>query len=382
MAVLGSGCTLAADQADDIGAPADTSQPDDTGLPEDSDLPEDTTAEDTSEDTQDTQDTSVPDVECPEGMICPTEFPFVDANDTTDGTTDLDAYSCSPSTNESGPERTYQVTLDKAGFLAATLDNLGTSVDVDVHILEALDADDCIDRGNWDSGALLSAGTYYVVVDSWVSGSGAVKSGDYELTLGFTPFDAFEAEDLDPDVLSAGLFAFDAAWMWGDTDRLEYTIIDFSLFSGYKRWWTIDLRTGDLLFNEWVTHGSGSEDEDNLGYADSFSNIVDSHQSSLGLMRTDSRYTGDNGLSLRLDGLEDGINDRVRERAIVVHGAWYTGADFVAEYGYSGNSWGCTAVDDDVIEDVIDTLEGGALMWSWYPDDSLAASEYLDGWAP
>jgi len=369
------GCVSAppsGDLAQDTSVPHDTAETEDTS--------EVTETEDTeeTEDTAETEETAEPD--CPDGLICVDQFPFVDENDTTDGTSTLDSYGCSPSTDESGPERVYRVTLPEEGYLVSSLDHLGEGVDVDVHILESLDADECVDRGNWDAAALLPAGTYYVVVDSWVSGAGSVKAGEYELTLAHTTADAFEIDGLDSEVLSAALYAFDTAWMWGDTDRLEYTVIDFSLFSGDKRWWTIDLRQGDLVFHEWVTHGEGSSDEDHFGYANSFSNVEDSHQSSLGLMRTDSRYTGSNGLSLRLDGLEDGINDQVRNRAIVVHGSWYTGEDFVEEYGYSGESWGCPAVDDDIHEDVIDLLEGGALLWSWYPDETLESSEYLDGW--
>ena len=47
------------------------------------------------------------------------------------------------------------------------------------------------------------------------------------------------------------------------------------------------------------------------------------HQTSLGLFVTDDTYVGKNGYSLRLDGLDRGVNDRARERAIVMHGAPY-----------------------------------------------------------
>ncbi len=41
------------------------------------------------------------------------------------------------------------------------------------------------------------------------------------------------------------------------------------------------------------------------------------------LLPTETTYQGRNGYSLILNGLEKGINDRARERAIVMHGAAY-----------------------------------------------------------
>ena len=72
-----------------------------------------------------------------------------------------------------------------------------------------------------------------------------------------------------------------------------------------------------MLFEELVAHGRGSGEN----FATRFSNGDGSHQTSLGLFRTADTYVGTNGYSLRLDGLEPGVNDRARERAIVMHGA-------------------------------------------------------------
>ena len=260
---------------------------------------------------------------------------------------------------------------------------LRSGVDVDVHILSANSAAACLDRGHWDAGALLAAGTYYVVVDSWVSAACVAKSGAYTLTLGLTSAADFEGQGLDSDVLAAGLYVFATAWKKGDTDRLEYSVIDFSLHSVHPRFWTIDLHDGSLAFVEHVTHGAGSEDPDHPGYASTFSNIDGSHQSSLGLVRTASRYIGSNGLSMLLDGLEPGINDKVRPREIVMHSSSYATAAYIAANGRMGDSWGCQVIDPADIDDVIGTLEGGALIWSYYPDGAfLGASKYIDGFAP
>jgi hypothetical protein len=144
------------------------------------------------------------------------------------------------------------------------------------------------------------------------------------------------------------------------------TIIDYSKPSTERRLWVLDLATGDTLFHELVAHGEGS----GADLASRFSNLPDSHQSSLGLFRTADTYVGRNGYSLRLDGLETGFNDRARERAIVVHGAPYVSDAFAKTQGRLGRSWGCPALGDDVAREVIDSIKGGNLVFAYYPDQA------------
>jgi hypothetical protein len=97
---------------------------------------------------------------------------------------------------------------------------------------------------------------------------------------------------------------------------------------------------------------------------------------------TDEPYVGRNGYSLRLDGLESGVNDRARERAIVMHGAPYVSEAFVAAQGRLGRSWGCPAVRDAVAHDLIDRVKAGGLLFAYYPDPAwLETSDYLGGCA-
>ncbi|MEQ1568477.1 MAG: murein L,D-transpeptidase catalytic domain family protein [Myxococcota bacterium] len=317
---------------------------------------------------------------CPPGLVCVDSFPFVADDTTTGAPSQVDAYGCAPDTDESGPEVVYQVTLAEDGYLVASLSDLGAGVDVDVHVLDALDPDACLDRGHWDAGALLPAGTYYVAVDSWVDANGDAQSGEYTLTLGLNRYDDHLADGLDDEVWSAALYGFDAAWQQGDTDRLEYGVIDFSLPSTEPRMFWVDLRTGEMLFAELTSHGIGSQDPSDLAMADTFSNVSGSNASSLGMLRTAETYYGSHGYSMRLDGLEAGYNDNVRDRVIVVHSADYATQDFVDDYGYLGRSQGCPAIDPAVSDDLIDTVADGALMLAWYPDsDYLADSDYLDG---
>lgn len=317
---------------------------------------------------------------CPPGLICVDSFPYVDDNSTTGAPSQVDAYGCAPDTDEGGPELVYQVTLAEEGVLVGGLSDLPAGVDVDVHILDALDPDACVDRGHWDAAALLPAGVYYVVVDSWVDASGAALDGDYTLTLGLNTAGDHASVGLDSDPWSAALYAFDQAWKAGETDRLELGAIDFSLPSTEHRMFWVDLHTGDLLFDLLTSHGIGSQDPSDLTLADTFSNISGSNMSSLGLYRTAETYDGSHGYSLRLDGLE-AANDNVRDRAIVIHSADYATQDFVDTYGYLGRSEGCPAVDPAYSDDLIDTVSDGALFLAWYPDqDWIDDSPWLDGY--
>ena len=58
-----------------------------------------------------------------------------------------------------------------------------------------------------------------------------------------------------------------AAVTKGDTSSFIFTIIDFEPPSTEKRMWVINLETGKLLFHEQVTHGMGS-DRNNDGRVD------------------------------------------------------------------------------------------------------------------
>jgi hypothetical protein len=317
---------------------------------------------------------------CPPGVVCVAQLPFTTQDSTTGAAGDFDEYACAPSTDESGPEVVYRVVLEEEGFLGARLSGLPGGVDVDLHVLDALDPDACVDRGHWESGALLTAGTYYVVVDSWVSGGGEVMDGAYTLELGFTGYDDHDWAGLDPSVFEAALWGFDRAWSEADLWRLQLGVIDYSMLSTEPRFWVVDLAQGTLTFAELTSHGSGSQDASDLRLADDFSNVSGSNMSSIGLARVAETYWGSNGYSVRLDGLEPGWNSNDRSRAIVVHAADYATQDFVDENGYLGRSQGCPAVDPAVHEDLIDALADGGGLFKYYPDPSwLNNSVYLDG---
>lgn len=152
------------------------------------------------------------------------------------------------------------------------------------------------------------------------------------------------------------------------------TIIDYSLPSTAPRLWVLDRERRNVLFHRLVAHGQGSGEN----YATRFSNREGSLQSSLGLFLTEESYVGRNGYSMRLRGLEPGINDRARERTIVLHGAPYARAEFVRQHGRLGRSWGCPAVEPEIARELIDLLRDGSLLFVYGNDDEwLRRSTYL-----
>jgi hypothetical protein len=153
------------------------------------------------------------------------------------------------------------------------------------------------------------------------------------------------------------------------------TLIDYSRPSTEPRLWVLDSGSGHLLFKELVAHGKGTGEN----MAEHFSDDMDSHQSSLGLFVTADTYVGNNGYSLRLDGLEPGFNSHARERAIVMHGAPYVDASVAAKNGRLGRSWGCPALPETVARRVINTVRGGGVVFSYYPDTAwLKSSRFLN----
>ncbi|QJD58622.1 murein L,D-transpeptidase catalytic domain family protein [Pseudomonas sp. gcc21] len=183
------------------------------------------------------------------------------------------------------------------------------------------------------------------------------------------------APQLNRQVLSKAVTAMECAITHGAAPASRLAVVDFSLPSSERRLWIFDLDTRELLLEDLVAHGQGSGDN----YARAFSNIEGSHQSSIGLFRTQESYFGKHGYSLRMDGLESGINDLARQRAIVIHPADYVDPDWITRQGRIGRSQGCPAVRPEIANMVVDSLKGGQFMFSYYPDEHwLATSEYLN----
>jgi hypothetical protein len=141
------------------------------------------------------------------------------------------------------------------------------------------------------------------------------------------------------------------------------TLVDFSLSSNTKRLWVIDLKTNEVLFQSLVAHGRNTGEE----FATRFSNLAQSFQSSLGFYATGEIYKGKHGLSLKLDGLEKGINDRARQRAVVVHGAEYVSDSFIKGNKRLGRSQGCPAVPVELASEIISAIKDKSCLYIHHP---------------
>lgn len=154
------------------------------------------------------------------------------------------------------------------------------------------------------------------------------------------------------------------------------SICDFSQSSRRKRLYIIDVQTKKVLMNTYVAHGRNSGGE----YARSFSNKMESHQSSLGFYVTRNTYFGDHGLALKINGLEKGFNDKANERNIVIHGSHYVGAEFIKNNPFNGRSFGCPAIPAKQTPKVINAIKNGTCLFIYHPTKKyLAQSKILNG---
>jgi hypothetical protein len=181
---------------------------------------------------------------------------------------------------------------------------------------------------------------------------------------------AMSVPGLAPRALAAACDAMAAARARGIAGREDVlTVVDFTLPSTAPRLWVIDLASGRVLFNELVAHGAGSGDN----YAVRFSNTMNSRQTSLGLYLTADTYNGEHGYSLRLRGLDSGVNDLAEERSIVVHSAWYVSPEQARQYGRLGRSWGCFALSPTSAPQVIAAIKDGSFVFAWGPGAAPSA---------
>ncbi|MET0255010.1 MAG: murein L,D-transpeptidase catalytic domain family protein [Luteibacter sp.] len=203
--------------------------------------------------------------------------------------------------------------------------------------------------------------------------------------LMFLPVNAHAADSLgdalsrlapsaDPRVIGLAVKAAECAQTQGGVPSDRLAVIDYSKPSSQPRLWVFDTVNRKLLFQELVAHGKNSGD----ATATRFSNAPESLASSIGLFRTSDTYMGKNGYSLRMTGLEPGVNDQALARAIVIHGAAYVNEAMARVAGRIGRSWGCPAVRTAIAHKLIDALKGGQMVFSYYPDQRwLASSHYL-----
>lgn len=175
---------------------------------------------------------------------------------------------------------------------------------------------------------------------------------------------------LSEEVLTSAVKGYEKLLEEGVLDNTQYlTIVDLSQSSRKKRFYLLDLQNIKLAMNTFVAHGKNS----GIDKAVKFSNTPESEASSLGFYVTKQTYSGKHGLSLKLEGMEDGFNDNAESRAIVVHGADYVNSSRVKS-AYMGRSQGCPALPEGVAPKVIKMIKGGSAIFVYHP-----TQKYLKG---
>ncbi|MGY3041716.1 hypothetical protein ACVWWQ_003349 [Rhodanobacter sp. TND4EL1] len=201
-------------------------------------------------------------------------------------------------------------------------------------------------------------------------GFGVAHAGETSLQAALSKL----APAANPKVIGLALAATECATAQGQPPSDRLAVIDYSKPSSEPRLWVFDLSTRTLLYKELVAHGRNTGNN----MATKFSNTVESLQSSLGLFRTLGTYSGHNGYSLRMEGLEPGTNDNALERALVIHGAAYVNPALARTQGRIGRSYGCPAVRTAIARPLINALKDGQYVFSYFPDSHwLKTSPYL-----
>ena len=152
------------------------------------------------------------------------------------------------------------------------------------------------------------------------------------------------------------------------------TIVDYTKPSTEKRFFVIDISKRKLLFEEFVAHGKKTGENRALYFSDKPGSL----QSSPGFFITGGTYYGKHGYSLKLKGMEKGINNNAEKRAVVMHGAWYVSDEFLKKYGRLGRSWGCPALDRKVVGKVIDKIKSGTTLFVYAGEKWVRKSELLN----
>jgi len=199
-------------------------------------------------------------------------------------------------------------------------------------------------------------------------------------STGFVDRLVAHTENLRPEVLELAFAAYAEGLEGGHFTRERLTVIDYSLPSYEKRLWVVDMENQRVIFEEIVAHGMGNPrgSGGDMETAKDFSNLEGSRKSSLGLFVTAETYQGQHGYTLRLDGLEEGVNDKARERLIVIHSAHYVTEDRADDH-LVGRSWGCPVVRPEISKELIDAIKDGSAVWIYYPDEKwLDESPFLD----
>lgn len=156
----------------------------------------------------------------------------------------------------------------------------------------------------------------------------------------------------------------------GDFNKSLITYVNFSIPSNKPRFFTVDISNSNpsVVYRDYVSHGvgSGSGAGDKLNPT-RFTNTPQTKTSSLGFYRVKGRNVGSSvGPYVAVYGLSGPeYNSKAEEREILIHSGSYVGATFARNWGVIGESWGCFAIPEFKLDEVLSTLDGGTLLYAF-----------------
>lgn len=140
--------------------------------------------------------------------------------------------------------------------------------------------------------------------------------------------------------------------------------LDMKIESGKNRFFIYDLKQNKILKKGLVGHGTGSET--GISGKLKFSNLKDSHCTSLGKYTIGNSYKGSFGKSYKLYGL-DKTNSNAFDRKVVLH--HYSKVPLEEQENAICNSYGCPMVNEKIfatIEKIIDASNKKIILVIYY----------------
>jgi hypothetical protein len=150
----------------------------------------------------------------------------------------------------------------------------------------------------------------------------------------------------DKEVVS---LAKEAAGKYKVPQKKYVVVIDYDLWIFSERLFVVDMTTKEIVLRSRVSHAIRS----GLLFASDLSNQSETNKSCVGAFKTAEAYQGRFGYAMRIDGLQKGVNNNARTRAIVFH-------DFQAPLTYS---FGCFVTRPEINRRLIDMVKGGSLVY-------------------
>lgn len=126
-------------------------------------------------------------------------------------------------------------------------------------------------------------------------------------------------------------------------------IVDYRKNILMKRLFVLDMKEKKILISTTVSHAWNS----GVMYPNEYSNIHGSNMTSSGNYITRGTKHGFFGYSMIIDGLDNGINNNARSRAVIFH------SDRKMKTKWSN---GCFATPEEINKKIIDLTKGGVLV--------------------